>query len=77
MRDLHISNLPEHGGAGREDELVSAETLDGAVARLDGESDIEEILLITEVAEAEVDVIVLTGVVIKRAHLGFCRERGS
>ena len=26
---------------------------------------------VTEVAEAEVDVIVLTGVVIKRAHLGF------
>ena len=45
MRDLQISKLPEHGGAGREDELVSAEALDGAIAGLGGESDIEEILL--------------------------------
>ena len=45
MGDLHISNLPEHGGAGREDELVCAEALDGAVVGVGGESNIEEIIL--------------------------------
>ena len=39
------SNIPQYGGAGREDELVSSEALDGAIQGVGGESDVEEVVL--------------------------------
>ena len=40
-----MSNVPQDGGASREDELVSSKSLDGAIGRVGGESDVEEVVL--------------------------------
>ena len=49
---------------------MSSKSLDGAIGRVGGESDVEEVVLVAEIAEGEVDVEVLPGIV-EDSHLDF------